>query len=70
MPRRSILSAAERDNLLALPSDKEELIRHYTLAESDLSIIARHRGAANRVCDIEVRVRRRGALPNSLQSGR
>ena len=49
MPRRSILSAAERDNLLALPRDKEELIRHYTLAESDLSIITRHRGAANRM---------------------
>jgi len=49
MPRRSILSAAERDNLLALPEGKDELIRHYTLAESDLSAIVRHRGAANRL---------------------
>jgi len=47
--RRSILSAAERDNLLALPEGKDELIRRYTLAESDLSIISRHRGAANRL---------------------
>ena len=39
MPRRSILSAAERENLLALAESKDELIRHYTLAESDLSII-------------------------------
>lgn len=49
MPRRSILSAAERENLLALPSDRDELIRHYTFTESDLSVIAQHRGAANRL---------------------
>lgn len=30
MPRRSILSAAERDSLLALPDAKDELIQHYT----------------------------------------
>ncbi|SAF29690.1 Tn3-family transposase [Enterobacter hormaechei] len=28
MPRRSILSAAERESLLALPDTKDELIRH------------------------------------------
>lgn len=39
MPRRSILSAAERESLLALPDTKDELIRHYTFSESDLSII-------------------------------
>jgi TnpA family transposase len=49
MPRRSILSAAERDNLLALPDDKDELIRCYTFNETDLSIIAQHRGSANRL---------------------
>ncbi len=42
MPRRSILSAAERESLLALPDTKDELIRHYTFSESDLSIIRRH----------------------------
>lgn len=35
MPRRSILSAAERESLLALPDTKDELIRHYTFSESD-----------------------------------
>ena len=30
MPRRSILSAAERESLLALPDSKDDLIRHYT----------------------------------------
>jgi hypothetical protein len=49
MPRRSILSAAERESLLALPDTNEELIRHYTFSESDLSIINQRRGAANRL---------------------
>ncbi|EPV6103483.1 DUF4158 domain-containing protein, partial [Escherichia coli] len=39
MPRRSILSAAERDSLLALPDTQDELIRHYTFSEPDLSLI-------------------------------
>jgi len=37
MPRRSILSAAEKQNLLALPDGKEELIRHYTVSDAYLS---------------------------------
>ncbi|MBN8758468.1 Tn3 family transposase [Variovorax sp. SCN45] len=49
MPRRSILSVAERDSLLALPATQDELIRHYTLSETDLSIIRQHRKAANRL---------------------
>ena len=49
MPRRSILSSAERDSLLTLPDAKDELIRHYTLNEFDLSIIRQHRGQANRL---------------------
>jgi TnpA family transposase len=49
MPRRSILSSTERDSLLALPDSKDELIRHYTFNETDLSIIRQHRGSANRL---------------------
>ena len=49
MPRRSILSSSERDSLLALPDSKDELIRHYTFNETDLSIIRQHRGSANRL---------------------
>lgn len=49
MPRRSILSAAERDSLLALPDTTDELIQHYTLNESDLSLIRQRRGDANRL---------------------
>ena len=46
MPRRSILSAAERESLLALPDAKDDLIRYYTFSESDLSIIRQRRGPA------------------------
>jgi hypothetical protein len=49
MPRRSILSAAERDSLLALPDNRDDLIRRYTLSESDLSTIWQRRGAAKRL---------------------
>lgn len=49
MPRRSILSASELNSLFALPDTMEELIRLYTLSESDLSVVRQHRGPANRL---------------------
>ncbi|RMO95768.1 hypothetical protein ALQ31_01109 [Pseudomonas amygdali pv. morsprunorum] len=49
MPRRSILSASERDTLLALPYSQDDLIRYYTFNESDLSLIRQRRGDANRL---------------------
>lgn len=49
MPRRSILSTAERDSLLALPDRLDELIQHYTFSETDLAIIRLHRGPENRL---------------------
>ena len=49
MPRRSILSAAERESLLALPEATDELIRHYTFSEFDLALIRQRRGPANRL---------------------
>jgi len=49
MPRRSTLSATERESLLALPDAKDELIRLYTFNDADLSRIRQHRGAANRL---------------------
>ena len=47
MPRRSILSATERDGLLALPDAKDELIRLYTFNDADL---ARRDAEARRTC--------------------
>jgi len=49
MPRRLILSATERDTLLALPDNQDDLIRYYTFNESDLSLIRQRRGDANRL---------------------
>jgi TnpA family transposase len=49
MPRRSILSAAEGNILLAFPDNQDDLIRYYTFNDNDLSIIGRHRGDANRL---------------------
>jgi hypothetical protein len=39
MPRCSILSANERDGLLAIPEAHDELIRLYTLSQTDLAVI-------------------------------
>jgi len=49
MPRRPILSATERESLLAPPGDPDDLIRRYTFSESDLSVILQRRSAANRL---------------------
>ena len=44
-----ILSATERDTLLALPESQDDLIRYYTFNDSDLSLIRQRRGDANRL---------------------
>ncbi len=49
MPRRSTLSAAEREQLLALPESPEEFIRQYTFSEANLPLIHQHREATNRL---------------------
>jgi TnpA family transposase len=49
VPRRSPLTIAERATLLALPTAEAELIQHYTLNQSDLSLIRRRRGNHNRL---------------------
>lgn len=49
MPRRLILSNSERQNLLNLPDNEDDLVRQYTFKESDLSLIRQRRGDANRL---------------------
>jgi hypothetical protein len=44
MPRRSILSATERESPVALPQGHDELIQHYTLNESDLALVRQRHG--------------------------
>jgi TnpA family transposase len=49
MPRRLSLSASEQTSLFALPESTEDLIRYYSLNESDLALIRQRRGGANRL---------------------
>ena len=49
MPRRSVLTPAERTALLAFPTTNDELIRHYTFSEFDLASIRQRRGNHNRL---------------------
>lgn len=49
MPRRSILSTADRISLLTLPNTESEFIQHYTFSDVDLSLIRQRRGDANRI---------------------
>lgn len=55
MPRRNLLSAEERIQLLAMPASLDEIIRCYTFSEADLAFIRQHRGAANRLgCAVQL----------------
>jgi len=49
MPRRRLLTPAERAGLLAFPAAEEDLVRHFSLSEADLSVIGQRRGAHNRL---------------------
>jgi TnpA family transposase len=49
MPRRQLLTTAQRDQLLAFPDDESALIRIATLSEADLAFVRQHRGDSNRL---------------------
>jgi TnpA family transposase len=49
MARRRLLTPAQRLALLALPVDRVEAARHYTLGEVELATINRRRGGRNRL---------------------
>jgi len=49
MPRRSVLSAVEKEFLLAFPTDEVQRVRLYTLSSQDLGLIRERRGEANRL---------------------
>jgi hypothetical protein len=49
MPRREILSPAQREALLVIPVDRAALIEHFVLSEQDLSLIRQRCGAQNRL---------------------
>ena len=49
MPRREILTTAERLQLLTFPEDVGELIRLLTFTKADLAFVRQHRGYHNRL---------------------
>ena len=49
MPRRSLLSQAERELLFAFPTDDSEMNQYYTFSEHDLSFIRQHRTPQNKL---------------------
>lgn len=49
MPRRAILTANERLELIALPEHEDDLIQHYAFNETDTALIRQRRGDANRL---------------------
>ena len=49
MPRRALLTSAQRDALMAVPADEATLARHWVLGDPDLRAIARRRRPHNRL---------------------
>jgi TnpA family transposase len=49
MARRAFLTDAERQNLLSVPTAREDLARHYVLSARDVALIEARRGDANRI---------------------
>ena len=49
MPRRSVLTEAQRLLLLALPENEADLVRYWTLTPDDLRVIVSRRRAHNRL---------------------
>ena len=52
MPRRQVLSNTERENLLSLPDNRDELIKYYTFSERVVAIIGLRSGNGNRYTGI------------------
>lgn len=49
MPRRGLLTSAERVALFGFPETEEALARHYIFSETDLAVIMQRRGEHNRL---------------------
>ena len=47
--RQRLLSQAQRRQILALPTDPEEIAKRFTLSRADIELIRRHRSDSNRL---------------------
>jgi TnpA family transposase len=48
MPKHVLLTDAERNSLFAIPSDRDELARHYLLSQADIELIGKRRKPQNK----------------------
>jgi TnpA family transposase len=48
MPKHVLLTDAERNSLFAIPSDRDELARHYLLSQADMELIGKTRKPQNK----------------------
>jgi TnpA family transposase len=49
MARRKLLNDVQWAGLLLPPTDEREIVRHYTLSDEDLAVVAGERGDHNRI---------------------
>ncbi|WP_370647440.1 DUF4158 domain-containing protein [Polymorphobacter sp. PAMC 29334] len=49
MARRDLLTSDERQMLFGVPTDRENLARHYKLSSQDMSLVATRRGDTNQI---------------------
>ena len=49
MPRRELLTVAQREAFLTFPEQEENLLQYYTLSVRDLATVRQHRGDHNRL---------------------
>ena len=49
MPRRRVLTDAQVESLLVLPSDEPLLVRHWTLGGAEIAAAERRRGGHNQL---------------------
>lgn len=49
MPRRMLLTEAQRAQFMSPPTEERDILRHFTLDSNDLALIARRRGGHNRL---------------------
>jgi Domain of unknown function (DUF4158) len=54
MPRRRVLTDAQLEAQLALPTAEPLLVRYYTLSQTDLELIGRRRYDRNRHRQVDV----------------
>jgi len=65
MARRKSLNDAQWTGLLLPPTEEREIVRHYTLSDEDLAVVASKRGDHNRIGFARLLLMSKNALASS-----